>query len=179
MTGQYTLGQTEQAVAERLAGLQVDHDAMAAVSNLYRAAGVVRNHVERTVLAEHDLTWTAWVVLWVVWVWQEIETRHAASESGISKSTLTGVIGTLEKRGLVNRRTHPGDGRRVLLSLTPKASALMTRTFPAFNQVETIAVEPLTEEETRVLTRALRKIVMHLESSPGEDPQDHPTPASA
>lgn len=174
MTGQYTLGQTEQAVAERLAGLHVDHDAMAAVSNLYRAAGVVRNHVERTVLAEHDLTWTAWVVLWVVWVWQEIETRHAASEAGISKSTLTGVIGTLERRGLVNRRTHPGDGRRVLLSLTPHASDLMARTFPAFNQVETMAVEPLTAEETEVLTRALRKIVLHLET-PGEDPA--PTPA--
>lgn len=173
MTGQYTLGQTEQAVAERLAGLQVDHDAMAAVSNLYRAAGVVRNHVERTVLAEHDLTWTAWVVLWVVWVWQEIETRHAASEAGISKSTLTGVIGTLERRGLVDRRTHPDDGRRVLLTLTPHASELMARTFPAFNQVETRAVEPLTTEETQVLTRALRKIVLHLEA-PGEDPTPSP-----
>jgi MarR family transcriptional regulator, organic hydroperoxide resistance regulator len=170
VTGQYTLGQTEQAVAERLAGLQVDHQAMAAVSNLYRAAGVVRNHVERTVLAEHDLTWTAWVVLWVVWVWREIETRHAASEAGISKSTLTGVVGTLERRGLIIRRTHPGDGRRVLLTLTPTATALMTQTFPAFNQVEKMAVEPLTEEETRVLTRALRKIVTHLEQ-PGEDPQ--------
>jgi MarR family transcriptional regulator, organic hydroperoxide resistance regulator len=178
VTGQYTLGQTEQAVAERLAGLDVDHEAMAAVSNLYRAAGVVRNHVERTVLAEHDLTWTAWVVLWVVWVWREIETRHAASEAGISKSTLTGVVGTLERRGLITRRTHPGDGRRVLLTLTPKAAALMTDTFPAFNQVETMAVEPLTEEETRVLTRALRKIVTHLEQ-PGGDPQPSATPASA
>lgn len=169
MTGQYTLGQTEQAVAERLEGLQVDHDAMAAVSNLYRAAGVVRNHVERTVLAEHDLTWTAWVVLWVVWVWQELETRHAASEAGISKSTLTGVVGTLEKRGLMNRRTHPGDARRVLLTLTPRATELMSRTFPAFNQVEAKAVEALTAEETQVLTRALRKIVLHLET-PGENP---------
>lgn len=182
MTGQYTLGQTEQAVAERLAGLQVDHEAMAVVSNLYRAAGVVRNHVERTVLAEHDLTWTGWVVLWVVWVWQDIETRHAASEAGISKSTLTGVIGTLERRELINRRTHPGDGRRVLLTLTPKAVELMAETFPHFNRVETLAISALTEEETRVLTRALRKIVVHLEQAPasssgqfpGETPGESP-----
>ena len=92
MTGQYTLGQTEQAVEQRLSGLPIDRGAMAAIGNLYRAAGVVRNHFERTVLAAHSLTWTAWVVLWVVWVWDDIETRHAASEAGISKSTLTGVV---------------------------------------------------------------------------------------
>ena len=37
--------------------------------DIYRAAGSVRNHFERTVLQPHDLTWTAWVVLWVVWIW--------------------------------------------------------------------------------------------------------------
>ena len=42
--------------------------AMAAVSNVYRAANAVRNHLERTVLAPHGLTWTGWVVLWVIWI---------------------------------------------------------------------------------------------------------------
>jgi DNA-binding MarR family transcriptional regulator len=163
VTGQYTLDQTEQAVADRLRGLRVDGEAMAAVSNLYRAAGAVRNHLERTVLAEHDLTWTAWVVLWVVWVWESIETRHAASEAGISKSTLTGVVTTLEKRGLVRRTPFPADGRRVVLSLTPKADRLLRRLFPDFNRQEAHAVALLGAGETRALTQALRKIVQHLE----------------
>ena len=63
--GERTLEATEQAVAERLAGLPIDMNAMAAVSNIYRAANEVRNYLERTVLAPHDLTWTGWVVLWV------------------------------------------------------------------------------------------------------------------
>jgi DNA-binding MarR family transcriptional regulator len=169
VTGQYTLSQTEHAVSERLADLPVDLKAMAAVSNLYRAANVVRNHFERTVLADQGLTWTAWVVLWVVWVWEDIETRHAASEAGISKSTLTGVAGTLQSRGLLNRRPFPADGRRVLLSLTPKARELMSELFPEFNRHETAAVASLDDLEREVLTRALRKIVQHLEASP-EDP---------
>jgi len=37
VTGQYTLDETERAVQERVAGLPVDHDAMAAIANLYRA----------------------------------------------------------------------------------------------------------------------------------------------
>jgi DNA-binding MarR family transcriptional regulator len=176
VTGRYTLDQTERAVADRLAGMHVDTEAMAAVGNLYRAGGVVRNHFERTVLAEHDLTWTAWVVLWVIWVWADIETRHAAAEAGISKSTLTGVVGTLEGRGLVRRRPFPDDARRVLLTLTPRGRRLMAGLFPAFNSREVEAVAALTADEVRVLTTALRKIIEHVAglsatASPGGPPQ--------
>jgi MarR family transcriptional regulator, organic hydroperoxide resistance regulator len=174
VTGQYTLGQTEQAVEQRLSGLPIDRGAMAAIGNLYRAAGVVRNHFERTVLAAHSLTWTAWVVLWVVWVWDDIETRHAASEAGISKSTLTGVVTTLEGRGLVKRRAHPGDGRRVLLSLTPRARRLMDELFPLFNAHETQAVSALSSADLETFTTSLRKIIQHLETLDGTAPAEDP-----
>lgn len=167
MTGQYTLDQTEQAVSQRMSGLAVDRDALAAVGNLYRAAGSVRNHFERTVLAEQGLTWTAWVVLWVVWVWGDIETRHVATEAGISKSTLTGVVNTLEGRGLVRRRPYPADGRRVLLQPTPRARRLMEDLFPRFNQHESDVVATLTPQEVATLTTALRKIITHLEQTDG------------
>ncbi|HEX2821315.1 MAG TPA: MarR family winged helix-turn-helix transcriptional regulator [Streptosporangiaceae bacterium] len=162
----WTLSATEAAVSERLAGMSLDMPAMAAVSNVYRAAGAIRNHFEHTVLAPYSLTWTGWVVLWVVWIWQEIETRHVAAEAGISKGTLTGVAGTLEKRGLVTRRAHPDDARRVLLSLTPSGLKLMTELFPQFNKQEVLVVESLSADEIKVLAAALRKIVVDLESGP-------------
>ena len=122
---------TEAAVSERLATMPLDMAAMTAVSNLYRAEGAIRNHLEHTVLAPYNLTWTGWVVLWVVWIWQEIETRHVAAEAGISKGTLTGVAGTLEKRGLLRRRAHPDDARRVLMDLTPAWPPANGRALPA------------------------------------------------
>ena len=152
-------------MSERLAGMALDMPAMAAVSNVYRAAGAIRNYFEHTVLAPYSLTWTGWVVLWVVWIWQEIETRHVAAEAGISKGTLTGVAGTLEKRGLVARRAHPDDGRRVLLSLTPSGLKLMADLFPQFNKQEALVVESLSADEVRVLAAALRKIVVDLEGN--------------
>lgn len=161
-----TLSATEAAVSERLAAMPLDMPAMAAVSNLYRAAGALRNHFEHTVLAPYNLTWTGWVVLWVVWIWQEIETRHVAAEAGISKGTLTGVAGTLEKRGLLERRTHPDDGRRVLLRLSPSGRQLMAELFPVFNKQETQVVQSLSADEIRVLGAALRKIVVDMEDDP-------------
>ena len=175
MTGQYTLDETERAVQERVAGLPVDPDAMAAIANLYRAAGAVRNHFERTVLTQHELTWTGWVVLWVVWVWRDIETRHAASEAGISKSTLTGVASTLEARGLLERRPYPDDGRRVLLSLTPAAEALMADLFPRLNAQEQYVVQALTPTEVADLGDGLRRIVRHLEGGSVAERPDAPS----
>jgi DNA-binding MarR family transcriptional regulator len=159
----HTLAETERAVAERLAGLTLDMPAMAAVQNVYRAAGAVRNHLERTVLAPHDLTWTGWVVLWVVWIWGEIETRDAAAEAGISKGTLTGVVGTLQTHGLLRRRTHPDDARRALLSLTPKGVRLMTTLFPRFNEQESFVTGSLSADELRALASSLRKVTIRVE----------------
>jgi MarR family transcriptional regulator, organic hydroperoxide resistance regulator len=135
------------------------------VSNIYRAAGAVRNHFERTVLQPYELTWTAWVVLWVVWIWREIETRHVAAEAGISKGTLTGVASTLERRGLLARRGHPGDARRVLLTLTDKGSELMDKLFPEFNQAEQFVTAGLGDSDKQLLAQSLRAIVQHLEGT--------------
>jgi MarR family transcriptional regulator, organic hydroperoxide resistance regulator len=161
--GQHTLAETEHAVAERLRGLPIDVAAMAVVSNIYRAAGAVRNHFERTVLQPYDLTWTAWVVLWVVWIWREIETRHVAAEAGISKGTLTGVASTLERRGLLTRRAHPGDARRVLVTLTEAGGELMDKLFPEFNRAEQFVTADLGDQDKLLLAQSLRAIVQHVE----------------
>jgi DNA-binding MarR family transcriptional regulator len=88
-------------------------------------------------LAQHNLSWTAFVVLWVAWVWQESETRMIAEESGISKATLTGVLKTLEKLGFTTRRRSDKDGRLVIVGLTAEGEALMQRLIPEFNKHET------------------------------------------
>jgi MarR family transcriptional regulator, organic hydroperoxide resistance regulator len=163
MAGERTLEATEEAVANRLEGLPIDMSAMAAVSNLYRAANALRNHLERSVLSAHNLTWTGWVVLWVVWIWDEIETRHVAVEAGISKGTLTGVVKTLEGRGLLRRSTHPDDGRRVLLTLTDPGRELMTSVFPAFNRQESAITAGLGADRTGALAQGLRQLVAGLE----------------
>jgi DNA-binding MarR family transcriptional regulator len=82
------------------------------------------------------LSWTAFVVMWVTWIWEPAETRDIAEESGISKATLTGVLKTLEKMGLAERSRSDADGRLVLVNLTQKGHKLMESLFPAFNRQE-------------------------------------------
>lgn len=163
MTGQRSIAETEKLVAERLGDSGIRFDQMAVVANIYRAASAVRQHFENSVLREAELTWTAFVVLWVIWIWGESETRHVADEAGISKGTLTGVARTLETRGLVTRAGHPADGRLVLLSLTDEGEALMRRLFPQFNSEEVFVTGRLDGEECRRTADVLRRIVLQVE----------------
>jgi MarR family transcriptional regulator, organic hydroperoxide resistance regulator len=165
VTGQHSLTESEKAAAAKLRGMRVNRGAMAAVSNIYRAAASIRQHVENSVLREAELTWTGFVVLWVVWIFDEMETRYVAEEAGISKGTLTGVARTLESRGLLVRTPHPSDGRMALLSLTPAGDELMHRLFPAFNAEEAFVTDRLNTAQCNQLADGLRQIVAQLEEN--------------
>jgi MarR family transcriptional regulator, organic hydroperoxide resistance regulator len=159
------LVQAERDIRARIGEQHLDFAAMAAVSNIYRAANVVRNHMERDVLADEDLSWAAFTVLFVLWIWGEQQTRHLAVEAGVTKGTLTGVLKTLEKRGLTRRQTHDEDGRLVLVSLEPKGEAVIERLFPAFNARETQVSASLSEREKNQLAALLRKIIRSTEET--------------
>jgi MarR family transcriptional regulator, organic hydroperoxide resistance regulator len=105
-------------------------------------------------------------VLFVLWIWGDQQTRHLADEAGVTKGTLTGVLKTLEKRGLTRRRAHQEDGRLVLVSLEPKGLAVIERLFPAFNMSETYVSAGLTKREQSQLAALLRKIIRTAEEDP-------------
>ena len=157
--------QAEHDIRGRIGDQHLDFAAMAAVSNIYRAANVIRNHMERKILADEDLSWAAFTVLFVLWIWGDQQTRYLAAEAGVTKGTLTGVLKTLEKRGLVRRHAHESDGRLVLVSLEPKGRGVIERLFPAFNMGEAFVSASLSEQETEQLASLLRTIIRSVEES--------------
>ena len=148
-----------ELLAERqVAGMSVDLQAMATVSNIHRVAMRIRHHFEQGVLRDAELTWTSFVALWVLWIWGETQTRWLAEEVGISRSTLSGVLNTLERRELVTRRTHESEGRLVIVGITPAGEAMMDEVFPKFNAEETFIVSTLSDDAKRRLASALRTV---------------------
>lgn len=164
MAGHRTLAETERTVEDRVSELTLDRSSMSVISNLFRAANSVRNYMEREVLATVELTWTAFVVLWVTWIWGEAETRVIAEECGVSKATLSGVLATLESRGLVQRTKSAQDRRLVIVSLTPSGTKLIKRLFPLINQAETFAARLIPEREHAHVADQFRLLVEATES---------------
>jgi DNA-binding MarR family transcriptional regulator len=157
------LVQAEREIRARIGDSELDFAAMAAVSSIYRAANTIRNHMEQQVLAEEDLSWAAFTVLSVLWIWGDQQTRHLAAEAGVTKGTLTGVLKTLEKRGLARRRGHEEDGRLVLVSLEPTGKDVIERLFPDFNRGEALVSAGLSGPEKDQLASLLRTIIRTVE----------------
>jgi DNA-binding MarR family transcriptional regulator len=152
------VSQVERDIRARLQAHELDFTAMSAVSNIYRTGSAVRNHMERTLLADYDISWVAFTVLWVLWIWDEQETGHVAVEAGVTKGTLTGVMKTLQARRLIRRIPHRNDRRRVSIALTRAGLRLIEEVFPEFNKQETHAVSALSNVEQLELARLLRLV---------------------
>jgi DNA-binding MarR family transcriptional regulator len=149
----------ERKVLEELGHMPLDFQAMAVVSNLFRASAAIRRNMESKVLAEDKLSWTSFVVLWVLWVWGEMESRDLAAAVGISRPTSTGVVTTLERRGLARRQRSAADGRMVRVSLTEVGRRKIETLFPSFNAEERAVTAHLTKEEQETLAAMLRSML--------------------
>lgn len=156
------VSQAENDIRARLDNHELDFTAMSAVSNIYRTGSAIRNHMERELLAQYDLSWVAFTVLWVLWIWGNQETGHVAAEAGITKGTLTGVMKTLQGRKLIRRIPHRDDRRRVSIGLSKAGERLIERVFPEFNRHETLAVSSLSDAEQQELARLLRIVLRRI-----------------
>ena len=153
----------EQAVRARTQGLDLDHRAMAVLSNIFRVSTAIRRHMESTVLAPDGLSWTAFVTLWCLWISGEMESRELAAAVGISKPTSTGVVTTLERRGLVRRSKGGGDGRMVRVALTTEGTRLIELLFPRFNAEESAVASALDPARQDQVAACLRTLLRGLE----------------
>jgi MarR family transcriptional regulator, organic hydroperoxide resistance regulator len=158
------LVRAERDVGAAFSDLDLDLRSLAAVSNIFRAATAVRNHMEHGVLAQHELSWSAFTALFVLRVWGDMDARSLAAEAGVTAATLTGVMTTLEGRGLLRRKGDRVDGRRILVSLTPHGRSVVGDVMPAFNRHESLVTQALTESEQDDLARSLRAILRTIEA---------------
>ena len=138
---------------------------MAVISNLFRTSAAVRRRLENRALAPHRLSWTSFVVLWVLWVWGEMESRDLAAAVGVTRPTCSGVVGTLERRQLVQRTRGTADARMVRVSLTAAGARLIAQLFPEFNQQETALTAHLSAGRQEELAGALRSLLRAVETT--------------
>lgn len=158
--------EAERDIRAALDGRPLDFEALLAVSNIYRAANAVRNRMEKEVLSPVGLTWGGFTILFVLWVWGERETAVLAADCGLAKGTLSGMLSTLERAGLVARDRHPEDGRRVIVTLETEGRRLIEDVFPLFNEYEARFTAGLDEAEQAELARLLRIVTSTADDAP-------------
>ena len=71
----------------------------------------------------------------------------------VEKASLTGLLLSLEREGLIMREPHPTDGRAVLLSITDKGHEIQKKAIEALKKANEELCSALTSEETEELER--------------------------
>ncbi len=81
-----------------------------------------------------------------------------ADLSHVTRATMTGLIDTLERDGLVKREPDQNDRRMMSVTLTPKGAALLQAILPPHFKRMAALMEPLDEVERKTLVQLLKKI---------------------
>ena len=92
-----------------------------------------------------------------------VQPHQVAERLGITRPTVTGLLGTLARRGYIDRRTHPNDRRMALLAIAPAGEAALTQLLPEIAALEQQAFAPLPETDRRTLMTTLTRVREHAE----------------
>jgi DNA-binding MarR family transcriptional regulator len=88
----------------------------------------------------------------------------------VTRPTVTGILRTLEKRGLVDRSAHGSDGRMHLVGLTPRGEALVGRVLPAVHRFEAELFGTLGDEQLESLLGMLDAVHGRLDAGRTDAP---------
>lgn len=88
--------------------------------------------------------------------------RDVAEMTRTSAASVSSLLQGLERRGLVERRTTPGDERSKRVYATPEAVELVAGFDTAMQEADASILSPLTETERELLHELLGKIIAHL-----------------
>jgi DNA-binding MarR family transcriptional regulator len=76
----------------------------------------------------------------------------------ITTGSMTSLLDTLERRGLVQRKAHPSDRRRLLVQLTNEGQALVDTFLPEIVAVQTELVAGMSEADRAAAVRLSERL---------------------
>lgn len=111
----------------------------------------------RPFLEPLGLTYTQYIALMVIWEQKTVSVRDLGRRLYLDSGTLTPVLKTLEKMGLISRARSKEDERVLLVTITPAGLALREQAAAAHNTLD--GCIQLKVEEAKALYELLYKVL--------------------
>jgi len=117
--------------------------------------------LQRDNIQKLELTPTQLFILRELWRADGQQFKDLAETCNCSRSTITGVIDTMEKKELVSRESNPRDRRSLFVKLTEKGKILKKQTPPLESMVNGCC-PGITQEEIEKLGELLQRLLNSL-----------------
>ncbi len=128
------------------------------VNHLLRKASQRASEIFQYVMVEYDVTPTQFAALVKLHDEGEASQNVLGRLTAMDPATILGVVSRLKRRGLVESRLDPQDGRRILLRLSGEGVAMVEDMKMIASDVTRETLSPLTKTEAQSLIRLLQKL---------------------
>ena len=151
------IGLAMDAISEQLD----DPDPAAAelVITLNRATNQLIYDLESVVHRPQGLSWSAFRLLFVLWLTGPIRPGQAARLTGMGRAAVSQLTRTLIAKGMVKKSPAPDDARTFIIELTGEGHEYTKRAYTAQNRRESQWASSLTEVERTMLVLLLQKLM--------------------
>jgi DNA-binding MarR family transcriptional regulator len=126
---------------------------------------ILRRPLEAEV-AKGDVTVPQQAVMHVVVANRGINLKDLSREVSLSHSTVSGIVDRLQKRGMVERRPDPADGRIARIYPSPAVDAFVRDRIPLLTQGPLeAALKRATERERAAIAKSIKRLRELLEDA--------------
>jgi DNA-binding MarR family transcriptional regulator len=136
----------------------VNLDAMRMVLMLHRVTNAIVYDLESSVHRPAGWSWSAFRLLFTLWIAGPLESKDAAARTGMSRPAVSSLTKTLVAQKLIKREDSEDDGRTVVLSLTAKGRRDLEVVYRQHNQREGEWADALSPDERATLHELLLKL---------------------
>ncbi|HLZ55550.1 MAG TPA: MarR family transcriptional regulator [Ktedonosporobacter sp.] len=122
-------------------------------------------------LAPHGIYLGQWGVLLFLWVEDGLSQKELSRRVAIEEASMVRSLDRMERDGLAKRVRNEQDRRQINVFLTEKGRALRDQLVPYALAGNAVATQGFTEEELRLISALLRRMIGSLEQALSPDKQ--------
>ncbi len=112
----------------------------------------------RSKLDEYNVTPVQYAVLKCLWDEDRLTPKQIAQDIALDASTITGILGRLENKGLIERTPSNTDRRTLIVALTDSGRALQDDIDRVILEANREVLADLSEEEQTLLKSYLERV---------------------
>ncbi|SDQ67704.1 MarR family winged helix-turn-helix transcriptional regulator [Arthrobacter crystallopoietes] len=139
----------------------VDFTAMSMCFNLIRVTNRIVKDLEVSVHRPSGISFAGYQLLFSLKAVGRVHPNALARLAGVSTASMSSLLNTLEKYGLITREPDPTDGRKAIVALTDEGESVVAELCMNNNQREQAWAAGLTSAEASILTELLKKLLLH------------------
>lgn len=154
------------AAAKKKVARQIDHRDYPIGESIGLLISVTNRKLQPTLekrVRDQGVTYGTWFFLRVLWEQDGISQGELSKRAATSAPTTMAALNKMKASGLVTVRDDPADGRRLIVSLTPKGRRLEGILLPRLAELNKVLMRGLKKSEVADLRRMLRVIQANTE----------------